>query len=294
MATRADARGDKRADQRGDARADQRVDARADRRAGDEQPEHSADFVQSFARGLMVIRSFSAAASQQSLSDVASATGLSRAAARRFLHTLVDLGYAVNADGQFSLTPRVLELGTSYLSALELPSIAQPRLEHLSNQIRESCSLSVLDGTDIIYISRVAVRRIMTVNITIGTRFPAYATSMGRVLLAALDPPALAAHLAAVSPTAFTAHTLHSVPELTAEIDAVRTQGWALVDQELEPGLRSLAAPIVDAHRTPIAAINISTQSASHSVAELKRSFLPPLLETAEDISADLAAAAGG
>ncbi|WP_313549157.1 IclR family transcriptional regulator C-terminal domain-containing protein [Corynebacterium sp.] len=249
----------------------------------------SSDFVQSFARGLMVIRSFDAAAPSQTLSQVAGSTGLSRAAARRFLHTLVEEGYAVNNDGQFTLTPRVLELGYSYLSALTLPALAQPRLESLSAQVGESCSMSVLDGTDIHYVSRVAVRKIMTVNITIGTRFPAHSTSMGRVLLAGMPDAEIRSFLEAVPlEHGLTPRSLTDKEQLFEEIIAVRNQGWALVDQELELGLRSLAAPITDANGKIVAAINISTQSAVSSVNELTGNYLPVLLSTASEISRDL------
>lgn len=249
----------------------------------------SPDFVQSFARGLSVIRSFSADSPSQSLSEVATATGLSRATARRFLHTLVDLGYAVSNGSQFQLTPRVLELGTSYLSALTLPAIAQPRLEALSREVGESSSMSVLDGTDIIYVSRVPVRRIMTVSITLGTRFPAYATSMGRIMLAALEPEELEALLIKTPPVQLTARALPA-QAVRSEIEAARQRGWSLVDQELEPGLRSLAAPVTDASGRVVAAINISTQSASNSVEDVRREFLPHLIETARAISTDLSA----
>ncbi|MFH0411937.1 IclR family transcriptional regulator C-terminal domain-containing protein [Corynebacterium sp. L4756] len=249
----------------------------------------SNDFVQSFARGLMVIRSFDASAPSQTLSQVASSTGLSRAAARRFLHTLVEEGYAVNNDGQFSLTPRVLELGYSYLSALTLPALAQPRLESLSAQVGESCSMSVLDGTEIHYVSRVSVRRIMTVNITIGTRFPAHSTSMGRVILAGLPDAEITEFLDSVPlGHGLTPRSLTNKEQLFQEIIAVRNQGWSLVDQELELGLRSLAAPITNADGDVVAAINISAQSAVSSVKELTTNYLPVLLSTAREISRDL------
>lgn len=251
--------------------------------------EQSPDFVQSFARGLSVIRSFSAESPDQTLSEVANKTGLSRATARRFLHTLADLGYAVNIDSRFQLTPRVLELGTSYLSALSLPSVAQPRLEVLSRQVGESSSMSVLEGTDIIYVCRVPVRRIMTVNITIGTRFPAYATSMGRVLLASRPEEELDELLAAAPPEQLTTRSLTSAAAVREEIDLTRERGWAMVDQELEPGLRSLAVPITNAQGEVVAAINVSTQSASHSVEDIRKLVLPQLLETAQTISTDLA-----
>src|SRR6478609_9585678 len=175
------------------------------------------------------------------LREVAARTDLTRATARRFLHTLVELGY-VRTDGKdFALTAKVLQLGYAYLSGLSLPQIAQPHLEELSLALGESTSAAVLEGQDISYVARVATRRIMTVGITVGTRFPAYATSMGRVLLAGLPASALDAYLARASFDALTVRTLHDAASLRAELDRVREQGWALVDQELEAGLRSVA-----------------------------------------------------
>src|ERR687895_1378644 len=157
-------------------------------------PERGAHFVQSLARGLAVIRAFDAASPELTLSDVARKTGLTRAAARRFLLTFADLGY-VRTDGRlFALSPRVLELGYAYLSSLTLPEVAEPHLERLVAEVHESSSVSVLDGDDIVYVARVPTARIMRVSISIGTRFPAYATSMGRVLLAALPEDRLDAH----------------------------------------------------------------------------------------------------
>src|SRR3954467_5539177 len=160
--------------------------------------ERAPHFVQSLERGLAVIRAFDEHNAELTLSDVPRSTGLTRAAARRFLLTLADLGY-VRTDGRwFSLSPRVLELGYAYLSSLSLPEVAEPHLEQLVGEVRESSSVSVLDGDDIVYVARVPVSRIMTVSISVGTRFPAYATSMGRVLLAGLEPSALDAYLAGV------------------------------------------------------------------------------------------------
>src|SRR5919202_3507385 len=159
-----------------------------------------AHFVQSLERGLAVIRAFSAERPQLTLSEVARATGLDRAAARRFLLTLADLGY-VHSDGRsFMLAPRVLELGYAYLSSISLPEVAEPHMERLVADVHESSSVSVLDGDDIVYVARVPVSRIMTVSINVGTRFPAYATSMGRVLLAGLPAPPLDAHFDPVTP----------------------------------------------------------------------------------------------
>ncbi|GAB2511890.1 Pca regulon regulatory protein [Corynebacterium atrinae] len=246
--------------------------------------------VQSLVRGLSVIRTFNADRPRQTLAQVAEATGLARATARRFLHTLVTVGYAGTDGNEFWLTPRVLELGYSYMSGLGLPAIAQPRLEELSRHVGESSSLSVLDGSDVVYVNRVPVRRIMTVSITIGTRFPAYATSMGRVILAGMTEEELNAYLAAVDLRALTPATLIDAAELRAELQRVREQGWAIVDQELEPGLRSLAAPVYSPQGRVVAAVNISTQTVVHDLEELHRTFLPALIDTAEHITADLAA----
>ncbi|QGU08056.1 Pca regulon regulatory protein [Corynebacterium occultum] len=246
--------------------------------------------VQSLVRGLSVIRTFDADRPRQTLAQVAEATGLARATARRFLHTLVGVGYADTDGNEFWLTPKVLELGYSYMSGLGLPSIAQPRLEELSRTLDESSSMSVLDGDEVVYVNRVPVRRIMTVSITIGTRFPAYSTSMGRVMLADLPEDELSAYFARAQLVSLTPAALDTEPELRAELAKVRTQGWCIVDQELEPGLRSLAAPIHSPDGRVVAAINISTQSAVHNLDELHQRFLPVLTETARQISTDLAA----
>ena len=246
--------------------------------------------VQSLVRGLSVIRTFNADRPRQTLAQVAEATGLTRATARRFLHTLVTIGYAGTDGTEFWLTPRVLELGYSYMSGLGLPAIAQPRLEELSRRIGESSSLSVLDGPDVVYVNRVPVRRIMTVSITIGTRFPAYATSMGRVILAGMPEDELEEYLATTEFRAFTPSTIADADSLRAELARIREQGFAIVDQELEPGLRSLAAPIHAPSGKVVAAVNVSTQTVVHNLDELHNSFVPALIDTAELISADLAA----
>lgn len=247
-------------------------------------------FVQSLERGLSVIRALSAP-EPQTLSDVARATGLTRAASRRFLLTLQQLGYVHLNGTRFALTPQVLELGYAYLSSLTLPEVAQPHLERLVEQIHESSSVSVLDGTDVVYVARVSTRRIMRVAISVGTRFPAYATSMGRVLLAGLDPEQLDAVIARSELLALTPETIHEEGELRAELERVRAQGWALVDQELEAGLRSVAAPIHDRAGRVVAAINVSAQAARTDVADLHDTLLPPLLTAAQAIERDLAAA---
>ncbi|GAA3718679.1 IclR family transcriptional regulator C-terminal domain-containing protein [Nonomuraea antimicrobica] len=246
------------------------------------------DHVQSLARGLAVIRAFSAAEPELTLSQVARATGLSRAAARRFLITLTDLGY-VRSDGRlFALTPRVLELGYAYLSSLSLPEVADPHLERLAAEVRESASVAVLDGEDVVYVARVATARIMRVTINIGTRFPAYCTSMGRVLLAALPSEELEAYLERAALRRLTSHTIVLPAALRAELDDVRGRGWAMVDQELEEGLRSIAAPIRDRTGRTVAAVNVSTHATRTSLQAVRRDLLPPLLATAGKIEADL------
>lgn len=248
-------------------------------------------FVQSLERGLLVIRALDSP-EPQALSEVARATGLSRAAARRFLLTLEQLSYVRQARGRFALTPRVLELGYAYLSSLTLPELAQPHLEGLVGQVQESSSISILDGDEVVYVARVPTRRIMSVTISVGTRFPAYATSMGRVLLAGLAEPEVDAQLGRAELRRLTARTLTSSDELRAEIQRVRRQGFALVDQELEAGLRSIAVAIHDPAGGVIAAINLSVQASRTTVADMKRRLLPSLRDTAAAIERDLRAAA--
>ena len=254
-----------------------------------EDGSQDGDYVQSLERGLSVIRAFDADHPQLTLSEVAAATGLSRAAARRFLHTLVRLGYMYNSNGRFSLRPRILELGYAYLSSLTLPEVAMPHLEELVEQVRESSSVSELDGEDVVYIARVPTKRIMTVAISVGTRFPAYATSMGRVLLADMPDEWLDGYLSHVSLHHFTGHTITSPGELRQELRKIRARGWALVDQELEEGVRSIAAPVRDADGKAIAAVNISTHAGRRTLDGIVGDLLSPLLATTERIERDLA-----
>lgn len=248
----------------------------------------SGTFVQSLARGLSVIRAFDAEHPELSLSDVARRAELTRAAARRFLLTLETLGY-VRSDGRaFALTPRVLELGFSYLSASTLPEIVQPHLERLSREVGESVSAGVLDGADIVYVARVPTRRIMSVAITIGTRFPAYVTSMGRALLAGLPDADAGAVLDASDLRPLTDRTMSDRAELLAELARVRAQGWAFVDGELEPGLRSIAVPLHRRDGTVIAAINVSMSAAGDSLAHQVDRYVPALLRSGAAIDAEL------
>lgn len=246
------------------------------------------EFVQSLERGLAVIKSFDASHPELTLSDVARRTGLTRAAARRFLHTLVALGY-VRTDGRlFALRARVLELGYAYLSGLTLAEVAQPHLERLVSTVHESSSVSVLDGGDVVYVARVPTRRIMTVAINVGTRFPAYATSMGRVLLAGQPEPWLERYLAEVRLRPLTRRTVVAPEQLRAALAKVRAQGYALVDEELEEGLRSIAAPIRDGTGAVVAAVNVSTRTGRGALDSVRRDLLPPLLAAAQRISEDL------
>ncbi len=248
-----------------------------------------SDFVQSLARGISVVRSFSADAPRQTLSDVARSTGLTRATARRLLLTLEELGYVRNDGRYFELTARILDIGYSYVASLNLNDIAQPFLESFSEVVQESSSVSVLDDTDIVYIARVPTKRIMTVAIGLGSRFPAYQTSMGRVLLAEQDDGEAVERFNRSDRSQTTDYTVTTHQALLEKLHAVRQQGWALVDQELEVGVRSLAAPLRDATGNAIAAMNVSTHVGRTSLEELTAEFLPRLLETASSISRAMA-----
>jgi len=207
----------------------------------------SGEFVQSLERGLAIIRAFSREQPQLTLTDAAAATGLTRATARRFLMTLESLGYATTDGKHWRLTARVLDLGHSYLAGLGLPEIVGTHLDRVAQSVHESASAAVLDGHDIVYVARVESRKIMRVQITVGTRFPAYVTSMGRVLLADLDTADAELILCSSDRRALTSHTTIEVSDLMSEVSRVREAGYSLVDQELEMGLRSLAVPVRNA-----------------------------------------------
>jgi IclR family transcriptional regulator, pca regulon regulatory protein len=253
-----------------------------------DKPAQSSDFVQSLERGLAVIRAFDAEHRELALSEVARSTGLTRAAARRFLLTLVKLGYVNFSNGRFSLRPRVLELGYAYLSSLTLPEVAQPHMEALVAQVNESCSISVLDDTDIVYVARVPTRRIMSITLAVGTRLPAFVTSMGRVLLAGLADDEREDRLARLELTPLTSRTVTDKDSLRAILATVGRQGYAATDQELEEGLRSLAVPLRNASGTVVAALNVSVHASRASMAVLKRDFLPLALAAAAAIEEDL------
>jgi IclR family pca regulon transcriptional regulator len=257
------------------------------------EPDRRPDFVQSLERGLAVIRAFESNRRELTLSEVARAAGLTRAAARRFLLTLVELGYVSRDEGRFSLRPRVLELGYAYLSGLSLTEVAQPHMEGLVAALNESCSISVLDDTDIVYVVRVPTRRIMSVTLAVGTRLPAYATSMGRVLLAALPAEELDALLERTEIRQLTARTVTDLASLRGAIDDARKRGFATVDQELEEGLRSVAVPLHDGSGTVIAALNVSAHASRASMAVLRREFAPAVRQAAGAIERELRIAEG-
>ncbi len=256
-----------------------------------QKPERkSSEFVQSLDRGLAVIRAFGPGRDRLTLSEVARETGLTRAAARRFLLTLVSLGYVRTNGKEFSLGPRVLELGYSYLSSMSLPEVATPHVEALVAEVRESSSISVLDGEDVVDIVRVPAKRIMTVSVPVGTRFRAHASSKGRVLLAHLSAQELDVFLAEAKLEQLTDHTVTDPDQLRVLLEEVRTKGYALVDQEVEEGVRSVAVPLRDAGGTVIAAINVSSYASRVSAGAVRQEVLPRLLATASQIEADLRA----
>ncbi|MGJ7451852.1 IclR family transcriptional regulator domain-containing protein [Aquipuribacter sp. MA13-13] len=293
------------------------------------------NFVEAVARGLDVIAAFEPGRPRMSLSEVATATGLARPTARRILLTLESLGHVRSRDGAWSLTPRVLDLGMRYVQSLGLWDVARSHLEDLVARTGESSSIAQLDGSDIVYVARVAVPKIIALQVSIGTRFPAPQTSMGKVLLAGLEPDELAAVLAQPSRSGVTAHrqpepdelaavlaqpsrsgvTAHRQPEpdelaavlaqpsrsgvtahwqpepdeLAAVLRGVRAQGWALTDEQLAPGIRSVAAPVRDGDGRVVAAVNVTVHAAETTLATLTEHHLPLLLRTAADISADFA-----
>lgn len=243
------------------------------------------DFMLSLARGLAVIRAFGQGKTPLGMADVARLTGISRAAARRCLHTLAVLGYASPGGGTYALTPAVLGLGEAYLGSNAVTRAAQPVLERISSQIHESASMAVLDGDDIVYVARVATQRILSIGIAVGTRLPAACTSMGRVLVAFSEPPTRARFLSHVKLERHTSHTIIDKAELRAELDRVHRQGFALVDQELELGLRSIAVPVLRPDGTAVAAINVGVHVARVNRRALERDILDVLLAGAREIA---------
>ena len=249
----------------------------------------SPDFIEAIARGLDVLTVFAPGRPVLNLSEVASATGLARPTARRILITLAELGYVRSDDVGFSLTPRVLELGMAYVCSSNIWELSRPHLTDLSTRVNESCSVAQLDGADVVYVARVAVPKLVALSVTIGTRFPAYATSLGKVLLAGLTPDALETTLSKPSRSPVTAVWTPSRTEIDAALAEVRERGWAITDQQLAPAIRSVAAPIRNGAGAVVAAVNLNTHAYETSMQTLVDDYLPQLLRAAEGISADWA-----
>ena len=276
------------------------------------RPGTGPDFIEALARGLDVIRAFQPGQPAMSLAAVAKATGLTRPTARRILLTLKQMGYvrvvdpleqmgdvravdpkAVDrkaVDRRYELTPRVLELGMSYVLSRNLWEVARPHMERLVARTHESSSIAQLDGSDIVYVARVAVPKIVALAVTIGTRFPAMQTSLGKVLLAALSPEEAERVLAEPSRSGIPPRVAFSSEERAARLREVRARGWALTDEELAAGIRSVAAPLRDGEGRVIASLNVNTHAAETPVEVLTGEYLPLLLQTAGAISADWAA----
>jgi IclR family pca regulon transcriptional regulator len=247
------------------------------------------DFIEALARGLDVITAFGAARPAMTLAEVASATGLARPTARRILLTLAELGYVRTVERGYTLTPRVLDLGVSYVDALGLWDVARPHLERLVARTGESCSIAQLDGSDIVYVARVAVPKIVSLTVQIGTRFPALPTSLGKVQLAALPSDELERVLAEPTRSGLTPRWRPDREERDAVLREVRARGWALTDEQLAAGIRSVAAPLRDGEGRVIAGVNVNCHAAETSVEHLVEHHLPLLLQAAGDISADFA-----
>jgi len=243
------------------------------------------DFMTSLARGLLVIRAFSQRPPRLSISHLSKRTGLSRASVRRCLHTLSKLGLAGSDDGRnFYLRPRILTLGYSYLSSMPLATAAQPILDQLSQILNESCSIALLDGTDIVIVAYANATRIMAIGLGVGTRLPAFCTSKGRVLLANLSPEELGSVLPAVEFTHYTDRTVASVEKLRQILIAVKTEGYAVIDQELETGLRSMAVPVRNPSGHVVAAISVGAHGQRVSVQHMQTRFLPYLRAAAQEL----------
>ncbi|MGO4000070.1 MULTISPECIES: pca regulon transcriptional regulator PcaR [Pseudomonas] len=247
------------------------------------------DFMTSLARGLAVVQAFQERKRHLTIAQISHRTEIPRAAVRRCLHTLIKLGYATTDGRTYSLLPKVLTLGHAYLSSTPLAVSAQPYLDRMSEQLHEACNMATLEGNDILYIARSATtQRLISVDLSVGGRLPAYCTSMGRILLAALDDASLREYLDSADLQAKTSRTLHTPEALLECLQEVRQQGWCVVDQELEQGLRSIAVPVYDASGQVLAALNISTHAGRVSRNELEQRFLPGLLSASRELSAQL------
>jgi IclR family pca regulon transcriptional regulator len=255
-----------------------------------DQYQGDPNFMTSLARGLIVIQAFTQQTPQMTISQLSIRTGLSRAAVRRCLYTLTKLGFAGAEDGQrYALRPRMLSLSHTYTTSSTLSQSAQPILERMSSLYRESFSVATLDGDEIVYIARTQVpSRVMAVDLHIGSRLPAYCTSMGRVLLAYLPPEQLETYLARAVLTPHTTRTITTVDKLRLALRNVRRLGYALVDQELEVGLRSLAVPVYAPNGRVVATVNLSGNAPRMPVFDMQTNYLTPLRNAASELGAHL------
>lgn len=247
------------------------------------------DFIEALARGLDVIKAFDATSPSLSMTEVAERTGLARPTARRVLLTLQELGYVRSSSAGFALTPRVVELGMAYLHSTGLWEVARPHMEELVALTGESSSIAQLDGSDIVYVARVAVPKIIALSVVIGTRFPAASTSLGKVLLSAYTPAEVEEILAEPSRSGVTVRRTTPMAELHAELKEIRDRGWSLTDEHLAAGVRSIAAPLLDGSGAVVAALNVTVHAAETSLETLLNEHLPRLLDTAAAISSDFA-----
>lgn len=247
------------------------------------------NFMTSLARGLAVVNAFQERKRHLTIAQISHRTEIPRAAVRRCLYTLMKLGYATTDGRTYSLLPKVLTLGHAYLSSTPLAVSAQPYLDRISEQLHEACNLATLEGEQVLYIARSAVpQRLISVDLSVGSRLPAYCTSMGRILLAAMDDDSLLDYLEHAELQAKTSRTLHTPEALWQCLQQVRQQGWCLVDQELEQGLRSLAVPVYDSAGHVLAAMNVSTHAGRVPASELEKRFLPIMLAASRELSSQL------
>jgi len=250
----------------------------------------SREYVQGLERGFAVIRAFSAEAPNLTIAQVSERTGFTRAVARRYLFTLQALGYVLQSGDRFSLTPRLLDLGFTYLSTLDITSVVQPFMEQVISTLHESCSVSVLDGHEIVYVARRPAKRIMSINLAVGSRLSAHATSMGKVLLAFPPPASLDHYFSSVELVSLTEQTIVDEVKLRAVLAEVRELGWAIANEETELGVRSVAAPIYDRDGEVHAALNVAGHATRVSLAQLRKDYLPVVLDAARGISEALGA----
>lgn len=243
------------------------------------------EFMATLAKGLAVLGAFGKERPAMTLSEAATATNVSRATARRILRTLAELGYVTQDGRQFALSPNVLELGFSYLATQSWIERAQPLLKELSEKLHETCSASILQGSEIVYVARVPTRRIMSAVLSVGSRLPAFHTSMGRIQLGFLDEAEIWRRLRAQRIEAYTPSTITDLQALFDRIKEDHAQGFSIVDEELERGLRSIAVPVLDRSGQAVGAINVSTHSVRTTRNEMRDVFLPALKALARDVA---------